>query len=152
MNRHHQARRSNSSIAPKVEPSAVHPHAPVITNPPPQSRPTPPSHASSPSSHSPGFGPPGVMTPPASDSQVSQHRIQQPFKPQLPNGPQLVNAGHMRPNLARAMKGPGGTGAGSMPPGPSKYYHSPFQHHIEQLGKLSHPLVIYFIRAMFVLD
>merc|ERR1712225_217149 len=71
MNRHHQARRSNSSIAPKLEPGA-----PMQS---PQSRPTPSSHASSPTSHSPGFHPQGVMTPPASESQMQfqqQQRLQ----------------------------------------------------------------------------
>ncbi|KAM0150049.1 hypothetical protein ACHAPG_009052 [Botrytis cinerea] len=71
MNRHHQARRSNSSIAPKLEPGVSF-HA----NQSPQSRPTPSSHASSPTTSSPGFNNQGVLTPPSSDSQM-QHQQQQ---------------------------------------------------------------------------
>ncbi|TGO90964.1 hypothetical protein BPOR_0044g00020 [Botrytis porri] len=71
MNRHHQARRSNSSIAPKLEPGVSF-HA----NQSPQSRPTPPSHASSPTTSSPSFNNQGVLTPPSSDSQM-QHQQQQ---------------------------------------------------------------------------
>merc|ERR1711939_384455 len=96
MNRHHQARRSNSSIAPKLEPGA-----PMQS---PQSRPTPSSHASSPTSHSPGFHPQGVMTPPASESQMQfqQQQRLQAAKSQQPHaipGPSglLGHAGAMGP-------------------------------------------------------
>ncbi|PQE05414.1 BZIP transcription factor protein [Rutstroemia sp. NJR-2017a BVV2] len=72
MNRHHQARRSNSSIAPKLEPGVA-----FHNNQSPQSRPTPPSHVSSPTTSSPGFNNnQGVLTPPSSDSQM-QHQQQQ---------------------------------------------------------------------------
>src|ERR1700710_1438788 len=78
MNRHHQARRSNSNIAPKLEPGA-----PLRS---PQSRPTPSSHTSSPTSNSSGFHNPGVLTPPASESQIQQQQRLQASKPQLPHG------------------------------------------------------------------
>lgn len=138
MNRHHQARRSNSSIAPKMEPG--------ISLQSPQSRPTPSSHASSPTSNSPGFHNPGVLTPPASDAQIhfqqQQQRLQPANKPQHQNGMpanagMLVNTGL---GVSMAQKGQGGSGAGSTGGTPvvAAYYPSgPFQNHIEQLGKLS---------------
>jgi hypothetical protein len=157
MNRHHQARRSNSSIAPKLEPGAS------IQSP--QSRPTPPSHASSPTSNSPGFHNPGVLTPPASDSQMHyqpQQRLQAP-KPQpqhaIPPNPSLmVNTGGIGVQMGVQAKGQGssaGTGSASGNTPVQAYYPSgPFQNHIEQLGKLTRPLLSLFSLhgAMFVLD
>ena len=153
MNRHHQARRSNSNIAPKLEPGILPaPHGHPITNPNqnPQTRPTPPSHHSSPSSNSPGFTAQGVMTPPASDSQIQMQRAHQPMKPQVHHGlPALPAAGGLGP----PMKGPGSSGPGSTAGVSATYYPSPFQNHIEQLGKLTRPLLSPFLnRAMFVLD
>ncbi|KAG4431602.1 hypothetical protein IFR05_012915 [Cadophora sp. M221] len=158
MNRHHQARRSNSSIAPKLEPGA-----PLQS---PQSRPTPSSHASSPTSHSPGFLPQGVMTPPASDSQMQYQQQQQQrlqaAKPQpshaLPGPSGLIgHAGGMGAPIGSKGQGIGGTGgAGGAPLGaayypPSADYQSHIEH-IKQLGKLTPPLLNFFNRAMFVLD
>lgn len=139
MNRHHQARRSNSSIAPKLEPGA-----PLQS---PQSRPTPSSHASSPTSNSPGFHNPGVMTPPASDSQMQfqqQHQQQQQrlqvVKPQpaqgLPgNAGMMVNTGVGAP---LAPKGPGSSGTAGTggTPVAAAYYPSPFQNHIVRCSTL----------------
>ena len=152
MNRHHQARRSNSSIAPKLEPGA-----PLQS---PQSRPTPSSHASSPTSNSPGFHNQGVMTPPASDSQMQfqqqqQQRLQaaksQPAHGLPGNAGMVVNTGV---GASIAPKGPGSSGTSGTggTPVAAAYYPSPFQNHIEQLGKLTPPLSFFFNRAMFVLD
>lgn len=155
MNRHHQARRSNSSIAPKLEPGST------LS---PQSRPTPPSHASSPTSISPGFHNPGVLTPPASDAMhyppQQQQRMQAP-KPQpqhpMQTNPNLIgNTGVL--GVQMGGKGPGqgsSAGTGSTPAPAAAYYPSgPFQNHIEQLGKLTRPLLSFISlhRAMFVLD
>lgn len=151
MNRHHQARRSNSNIAPKLEPGP----APIIhPNPSPQSRPTPPSHHSSPTSNSPGFPIQGVMTPPASDSQMQQmQRVHQQLKPQPQHGMTLPQAGVLGPALISGGKGQGGSGPGSTGGVAAMYYPAPFQNHIEQLGKLTRPLLSFsFNRAMFVLD
>lgn len=158
MNRHHQARRSNSSIAPKLEPGA--------SMQSPQSRPTPSSHASSPNSHSPGFHPQGVMTPPASESQMQfqqqqQQRLQAAKSQQshaIP-GPSglLGHAGAMGASMGTKGQGVGGAGsAGGAPMGagyypPSADYQSHIEH-IKQLGKLTPPLLNFFNRAMFVLD
>ncbi|TAQ87769.1 hypothetical protein B7494_g3913 [Chlorociboria aeruginascens] len=92
MNRHHQARRSNSNIAPKMEPGIS-----LQNNLSPQSRPTPPSHASSPTSNSPGFTQPGVMTPPGSDSQIQHKQRLQPAK--LPAHHGLSPSAEILPNI-----------------------------------------------------
>lgn len=154
MNRHHQARRSNSSIAPKLEPGAA------LQSP--QSRPTPPSHASSPTSNSPGFHNPGVLTPPASENQM--HYQQQPQRLQAPkqqpqhvlqaNTGLLVSTGGMGIPMVPKGQGSSGTGSTGGTPVTAAYYPSgPFQNHIEQLGKLTRPLLSFpLYRAMFVLD
>jgi len=155
MNRHHQARRPIPNIAPKLEPG--------ITLPSPQSRPTPPSHASSPTSNSSGFH---NLTPPASDSQIQlphQHQqVQQQrmhvTKPQMPHGipgnPGLVNTGIIGTVLGPRGQGSNGTGSTGGTPTTAAYYPSSFQNHYEQLGKLSRPLLscLSFYRTMFVLD
>lgn len=139
MNRHNQARRSNSTIAPKLEPGASL-HSP-------QSRPTPPSHTSSPTSMSPGFNNQGVMTPPASETQAQfqhqqQQRLQAKILPSLgqPGNPGMMgNVGVIGPPMLP--KGHGNTGAvnvGGAPVANALYPH--FQNHYEQLGKLSRPL------------
>jgi hypothetical protein len=157
MNRHHQARRSNSSIAPKLEPGA-----PLQS---PQSRPTPSSHTSSPTSISPGFHNQGVMTPPASDTQVQFQQQQQQQRLQaakaqpshgLPGNPpgMMGNTGVIGAPMGSKGQGSSGTGSTGGAPAVTAYYptHN-FQNHIEQLGKLTRPLLSYFFyRAMFVLD
>jgi hypothetical protein len=144
MNRHHQARRSNSNIAPKLEPGAApHPHPPMNPTQSPQTRPTPSSHHSSPSSHSPGFNAQGVMTPPANDTQTQMQRVQQQMKPPIQHAPPAT-AG-LGTTLISAMKAPGSSGSGSMGGVPTAYYPSPFQNHIEQLGKLTRPLLSLFL-------
>lgn len=134
MNRHHQARRSNSNIAPKLEPGV-----PLQS---PQLRPTPSSHVSSPTANSPGFSNPGVMTPPASDSQAQHQRLQGPKG--LPGNPPLLNtSGVIGPPLGAKPQAGSGPGSASTTPIAAAHYPSPFQNyrnqnfrnHIEQLGK-----------------
>ena len=160
MNRHHQARRSNSSIAPKLEPGVSF-HA----NQSPQSRPTPSSHASSPTTSSPGFNNQGVLTPPSSDSQM-QHQQQQQQQQRLHAAKTqaqhalsnttglLVNTNVASPLGAKGQGNGNGNGTGNTggAPGAPSYYPS-FQNHIEQLGKLPRPLLSFsFFGTMFVLD
>ena len=153
MNRHHQVRRSNSNIAPKIEPGA--------TLQSPQLRPTPSSHASSPSSNSPGFHNPGVMTPPASDTQLQHQQQQQQQQQRLQVAkaqPAHGMAGSSGANIGRlgtpgmvgtplGPKGQGSSGTGSTggTPVAAAYYPSPtLQSHYEQLGKLTRPLLSVF--------
>jgi len=132
MNRHHQARRSQSSIAPKLEPGA--------SMQSPQSRPTPSSHASSPTAISPGFHNPGVMTPPGSDSQMQfqqQQRLQGAHAPKQPTHGLIganVLAGNPGAGAPLAPK-PGSNGASTGgTPAAAAYFASPnFQNHYEQL-------------------
>lgn len=135
MNRHHQARRSVSNIAPKLEPGMqTNPSASIHSLQSPrshQSGPSPPSHASSPTAHSPGFQ--GVMTPPASETQVP--RLQQPMKPPMSRGMPGGNVRMMPPMKTQGSGAPGSMG------GHQGYYPSPFSNHIEQLGKLTRPLL-----------
>lgn len=140
MNRHHQARRSNSNIAPKLETGLSVGHPGPMGNPSPQSRPTPSSHHSSPNSASPGFSQQGVMTPPGSEiqqqhqAQLHQQRAQHPLKQHAANGlPRPAGANGV------SMKGQGSSGTGVMGGPTTAYYPSPFQNHIEQLGKLTPP-------------
>lgn len=152
MNRHHQARRSNSSIAPKLEPGVS-----FHNNQSPQSRPTPSSHASSPTTSSPGFNNQGVLTPPSSDSQIQHQQQQQQrlhaAKTQAQHALSgttglLVNTSVGSPLGAKGQGNGNGTGNTGGPP-----YYSTFQNHIEQLGKLSRPLLSFsFFGTMFVLD
>lgn len=128
MNRHNQARRSNSNIAPKLEPGPPGHHS--LVNPSPQTRPTPSSHHSSPSSASPAFSQPGVMTPPGSEI---QHQAQLHQRGQHQMKPQMA-AGLPRPGSnGSIMKAPGNNGTGVIGAPTGAYYPSPFQNHIEQL-------------------
>lgn len=144
MNRHQQARRINSSIAPKLEPGA--------SLQSPTSRPTPPSHNSSPSSMSPGFNPPGVMTPPASEAQAQAqfqhqqrlHAAKLPPPIGHPGNAMMGNTGALGPPMLP--KGPGSSGlvnvSGATVANP--LFPPNFQNHYEQLGKLPRPLLSLF--------
>ncbi|KAG9247635.1 hypothetical protein BJ878DRAFT_434990, partial [Calycina marina] len=165
MNRHNQVRRPNSSIAPKLEPGVL------IQSP--QSRPTPPSHASSPTSNSSGFHHPSVITPPASDSQM-QHQHQQTNHQIQQQPPQqqrvrttklqthglpatgLVNTGLIGTPLGGPKNhGSNGTGSAEGTPVTPAFYLSPFQNHqnhYEQLGKLTRPLLSLFITQNYEYD
>lgn len=150
MNRHSQNRRSTIGLPPKLEPgSATHSQVSVQSTQSPQSRPTPSSHASSPTSMSSGFQ--GVMTPPASEPQM-QHQAR-PMKQQMNHGMSL-SVGSLGAPLVPATKNHGSGRTGSIAGIQTGYYQAPFQNQIEQLGKLSRPLLslISFYRTMFVLD
>jgi hypothetical protein len=148
MNRHHQARRSNSNIAPKLEPPLQSP----------QLRPTPGSHVSSPTSNSPGFSNPGVMTPPASDPQTPHPRLHAPKAAShgLPgNQALLANTGVIGTGLGSKGQGSSGSGSSVGTPIAAVHYPSPFQNfrnpnfrnHIEQLGKLPPPVQSFWARS-----
>ncbi|KAI9740656.1 MAG: hypothetical protein M1818_004620 [Claussenomyces sp. TS43310] len=114
MNRHNQARRMNANIAPKIEPG-VGPatHGSTHSNPSPQSRPTPTSHHSSPTSNSPTYPTQGVMTPPGSEPQMQPQRMNYTLKQQMTQGipqgaPPTTYPGQ---SMTPTMKGQGGNGA-----------------------------------------
>jgi hypothetical protein len=95
------------------------------------------------------------MTPPASDTQIQhqqqQQRMQAP-KPQIPHGlpgnQGLVgNTGVIGTTMGPKGQGSSGTGSTGGTPLAAAYYPSPFQNmknHIEQLGKLTRPLLSHF--------
>ncbi|KEY64831.1 hypothetical protein S7711_08840 [Stachybotrys chartarum IBT 7711] len=124
MNRHHQSRRSNSSIAPKSEPGIVLPpplHTAHAASSP-KNRPTPSSHSDSPSNTGSAF------SPAASDSMSMRGSLVNPARPQI--GQLTANTQSPRPPIM-----PVNHGNRCAPPGPgASYYPTPaFQNHIEQL-------------------
>ena len=160
MNRHHQARRSAGGVAPKYDPG--HPASShregVLSIQSPQLQPTPPSQISSPSTtKSPGFVAQGGMTPPASDLQAQQqqqhqHQHQQPRPHQPPKahnhpriqphpGIRMPSTDSIGTQLTPQTAGPTGSGSAST----STFYPSPFQNHIDQLGKLTRSLLSIFL-------
>lgn len=171
MNRHHQARRSLSGIGPKAVSSYAaaqsrqERHFPSHS---PQLQPTPPSHTSSPiATKSPGFVQEG-MNSPASDVQSQHHSQQQqqqqqkaqPQQQRAPIPPRTASQSHPRAypgiaiptsdsathlmTLSTAGESRSGGGTDKSCPG-SAYYPSHFQNHINQLGKLSRPLLSLFL-------
>ena len=172
MNRHHQARRSLSGMPPKLVSSyaaAQSRQDGPFPSHSPQLQPTPPSHTSSPiGTKSPGFVVQEGMNSPASDAQ-SQHLIlQQQQKPQQQQqqrqqphlSPRLTSQSHPRayPGIAiptsdaatplmtpsTAEESRNGVGTDKSRP-QSGYYPTHFQNHINQLGKLSRPLLSIFL-------
>ncbi|OTA93226.1 hypothetical protein M434DRAFT_11766 [Hypoxylon sp. CO27-5] len=86
LNRHHHARRSGSSIAPKLEPgvtSLPQPTGVQQSLASPKTRPTPPSHAASPTNPTPPFGNQATASPAPSDHTSMRTTIPPPIKPQL---------------------------------------------------------------------
>ncbi|KAI0131622.1 hypothetical protein F4776DRAFT_151434 [Hypoxylon sp. NC0597] len=82
LNRHHHARRSGSSIAPKLEPGVTSLSQPTGVQQSlasPKTRPTPPSHAASPTNPTPSFGNQATASPAPSDhtSMPRQQMMQQ---------------------------------------------------------------------------
>ncbi|KAF6815696.1 bZIP transcription factor [Colletotrichum sojae] len=125
LNRHHQSRRSNSSIAPKLEPG-ISPLPPPIqaahSAASPKTRPTPSSHANSPTNTAP-YGSQPALSPAASD-----HGPMRTMAPSMKS--QLSPMGPMNPAARAHMMsgGPPRVGANG------SYYPTPaFQNHIEQL-------------------
>lgn len=125
LNRHHQSRRSNSSIAPKLEPG-ISPLPPPIQGghsaASPKNRPTPSSHSNSPTNTAP-YGSQPALSPAASE-----------------NGPMRTMAPSMKSQLSPMAPMNPAARAHMMSGGPPRvghngpYYPTPaFQNHIEQL-------------------
>ncbi|KAI9692231.1 MAG: hypothetical protein M1822_006461 [Bathelium mastoideum] len=144
LNRHTQARRNTTGLAPKLERPQVHTRqdANATANSPQQ--PTPSSHASSPSGasiRSPGTNPSGGVQSPTSvhltqpQGQYSQQlRAQQAYKPQYqPLQPALPAPSNYTSPTAPSAPGSGPSSAANG----TGLYPSPFQAHYDQLGKLA---------------
>lgn len=139
LNRHH-ARRSNSSIAPKLEPGIVSPLPPPLHAHPsassPKSRPTPSSHSASPSATT-SYGSQHAPSPASSDHLSASARASMPapsaMKPPAPHG---LSA--QRPMLHPVLHHVAGHARPGVPGTTAQFYPTPsFQNHIEQLGKLT---------------
>ena len=149
MNRHPQARRSASGIA--ISPSQAHPSpTSSITKPSPRLQPTPCSQAISPIVVKPPMGlVQGGMTSPGGDLQAQQQQ-QLPRKARIPplQPPSISTsmAGHivhaaMPYNRSCTASNEMANTASSQ----TSYHSSSFQTHIEQLGKLTRPLLSVFV-------
>ena len=150
MNRHNQARRSMSGSGLKV----LHPQSSQgnsIPSQSPQLHSNPSLQAHSPvMMKSPASLAQGGMTSPGGDLQAQQ-QPQPPLKPRSQNsrGQLGLAIPTSAPNM-QAMS-PNGRGGGrgnemnSAASNASSYYPSPFQTHIEQLGKLPRPLLSLFV-------
>lgn len=144
LNRHHN-RRSASSIAPKVEPgfNTLPPiHAGNLTAGSPKSRPTPSSHAASPSTTE-GFGP----SPASSENGPSTMRTGMgPPGMKQPGNPmgQMPGPGRMMPPMQPGMGQQPGHAVNADRMGnvsSAPFYQTPaYQNHLDQLGKQFFPL------------
>ncbi|GKT53380.1 BZIP transcription factor [Colletotrichum tofieldiae] len=126
LNRHHQSRRSNSSIAPKLEPgisSLPPPIQAAHSAASPKGRPTPSSHSNSPTNTA-AYGSQPALSPAASDHGPLRAGMAPSMKSQLsPMGP-------MNPAARAHMMSGGPPRVGNN----GSYYPTPaFQNHIEQL-------------------
>ena len=161
INRQNQVRRSTSGSGSQ----ALRPRSSqASSNHSPQLQPTPPSQNISPTSMKAplNLGKGGIMSPSVDLKAQQQQQPPPPHEshpyphPQQP--PSRLSIPATRPSL-QTMTPSTGDGSRSSEmgsaPGTShpNFYPSPFQAHIEQLGKLSRPLLSVFLyRAMFVLD
>lgn len=143
LNRQH-ARRSGQVYPPRIGPGAAAQPDLSFSARSPQGHPTPSSHASSPtalSTQSPAALQPGAMTPPASvitGGQQQQYGVGQPPRSRyvMQHPPQHRGPAFSAPNGVSSMSESTNGVAGNA----SAFYPSPFQKHIEQLGKWSRSL------------
>jgi hypothetical protein len=155
LNRHH-ARRSQSGIAPKLEPGIpVSPLPPPIQPNPsalsPRHRPTPSSHSGSPAGTT-SFGSQHGASPAVSDQMNPPVRPSMPPVTAMKAPPPHIAPLHGLPGV-RQMQVPGlQHGAGHMRGGISggtPFYPTPsFQNHIEQLGKLARSISFLIARSI----
>lgn len=149
MNRQH-ARRSGQTFPQRMGPGPAPPSEMTFSARSPQGHPTPSSHASSPtaiSTQSPASMQQGGMTPPApvvsGQQQYAPHRpsgsryvMQHP--PQRPPPPTQYSHSNGVSSMSTGGLNDSTSGAHGAP---TTYYPSPFQKHIDQLGKFSHSLL-----------
>lgn len=168
MNRHHQLQRANSSTGPRLI-QAQKSRSNTVSSQSPQLQPTPPTQTSSPTaSRSPNYGLQGGMTSPLAALQAQQQfqqqqqQLQSPLRPPQ-NFPQhsqsypsitipasTTKMQNMHPNRPIGPGDDGRHSAGGIRPA---HWSSPYQTHMEQLGKLTRSfLSVLYYRALFVLD
>ncbi|KAI0527751.1 hypothetical protein F5B22DRAFT_632357 [Xylaria bambusicola] len=143
LNRHHNSRRSTSSIAPKLEPGVTSVPAQVNIQPSvasPKARPTPPSHAASPTNPTPSYN--GHISTASPTAVAPDHGtirttmpppMKQPMAPMsgiLPNPRQQLMQQQQQQHQHQHQ-----TTSGPRPP--SIYPSSSFQSHFQQLGKFA---------------
>ncbi len=166
MNRHSQVRRSTSGSQGSriLRPHSSH----TSSNHSPRLQPTPPTTISPSTTRSPVGLPKGGMILPSGDltaqhqHQQQQQQQQQQHPPLEPRGypqqaPSRLSIPATRPTAQNmtpsTTDGSRGSELDSTTGTHSSFYPSTFQAHIEQLGKLSRPLLSVFLnRALFVLD
>jgi hypothetical protein len=143
LNRHH-ARRSNSSIAPKLEPGIVSPLPPPLhahsSATSPKSRPTPSSHSASPAATT-SYGSQHGASPASSDHLSASIRPTMPASASMkaPPTPHAMSNMPGQRQMQMAALQQGATHTRGVVPGtaPSFYQTPSYQNHIEQLGKLT---------------
>jgi len=161
VNRHSQIRRSTSgSQGSRI----LRPHSSSHTssNDSPLHQPTPPTTMVPSTARSPIGLPKGGMVLPSGDLKVQQQQQQQQHPPLEPRGysqqaPSRLSIPPTRPTMQNmtpsTTDGSRGSELDSTIGAHSSFYPSTFQAHIEQLGKLTRPLLSVFLnRALFVLD
>ena len=164
MNRHHQIEQANSGSGPRLI-QAQKSRSNTVSSQSPQLQPTPPSQTSSPTTaKSPTYAMQGGINPPHTALQAQQHfqqqQLQQPLRPQpFPHSesyPSItIPATNTRvQNLQPGRPGgPGDDGRNSASGLRPSHWSSPYQTHMEQLGKLTRPFLSLFLnRTLFVLD
>lgn len=158
LNRQH-ARRAGQPFAPRMAPGSAAQSEMSFPARSPQGHPTPSSHASSPaamSTQSPASMQPGGLTPPGSamhsqsfaaqQQARSRYAMQHPSQRQAPAVQYANSTGMSNLSVSSAADNNGGA-----PAAPSAYYPSPFQKHIDQLGKWSRSLSPLIGRTLVVL-
>ena len=155
MNRQTQNRRCKPGSAAR----ALRPQSSKSSsNQSPRLQPTPPSQIISPiTTNSPVAVGKGMISP-SMDMRAQQQQPQPPLEPrrfsQQPASLSIPSPGPSMPSMTpRTTDGTRSSEMASTARTTASFYPSPFQAHIEQLGKLSRPLLSVFLnRALFVLD
>lgn len=150
IHRQQQLQRSNSASTCLIPPLRM--PAPMIPNHSPRSQPTPTSQTSSPTSaQSPGFAIQGGIHSPHTSfhAQHQRQRLSFPSKLRIPPPDSHPSSAAATPSTIGGTSHDGGRSGMERTSG---HWPSPYQTHIEHLGKLTPILSLHFHRAMFVLD
>ena len=155
MNRHHQIQRANSGSGPRLI-QAQKSRSNTVSSQSPQLQPTPPSQHSSPTTaKSPTYAMQGGIIAPhtalQAQQQFQQHQLQQPLRPHgLPHTQSYPSINIPTTNTKvqniqpGRQGGPGDDGRNSASGLRPSHWSSPYQTHMEQLGKLTRPFLSLF--------